>query len=1116
MVKSKKQHSTLLKRLCKIALIGNCILVLSVISNINTYGAIKEQNGLLSISIKEASLPEIFKMLEEQSSYSFVYINNDIDETSKKNIEMEQVDIHDVLSHCLKGSNLDFEISDKTIVIKKTVNQQNQQKSKYTSIKGTIKDEDGNPIPGANIVLLENNTGVISNAKGEYTIKVPSDISGTLVFTFIGFEKQTIKINNKQEINVSLKLDIGELDDIIVTGIVERKKESFTGAVTTVKGEELKTVGNLNVLESLKTIDPSFVIVENSTLGSNPNRIPDIEVRGKTSISTDNLRDEFDNNPNQPLFILDGFETTIQTIVDLDMNRVASITILKDASSTALYGAKAANGVIVVETIKPKSGKLRILYNADLRVEMPDLTDYNLMNAEQKLEYEKLAGAWSTSEINAYDQKRYDKQYNAILAEVKRGVNTYWLNEPLRVGTTLGHSLYIDGGADVFTYGIGVNYRNLQGVMKGSNRKTWGTSIDLTYRKDKLNVSNRLRINGYDANESPYGNFSNFAQANPYFRKTDENGNITKFLDIDGYWSTKFANPLYNETLNGTDNTNNLQITNNLQAIYTFNPKFRFQSGLQISKSFTSAEKFLPPSHTSFSSTEFNERGSFDNTRTDNFNYRVNAMATYAETFNEKHRITTNIRGEVEETSYDRLGIKVVGFPLGTNGNPAYAFSYEPNSKPTTSQSKYRRVNLLSSINYSFDNTYFLDGTYRIDGSTSFGANKKYSPFWSAGAGVNFQRVFNLNENTISLLKLRGNIGSVGNQGFGDLSSVTVYGFEESINIFGQAVTVNTLANPNLRWQNTLTTSVGVDLSMFQNRLNAIFNAFIKKTDPLIVKVDLPSSTGVYSYPINAGLMDARGVEAIIKISPIYKPTENIIWTLGLTVSSLKTVYDGFNNVLASLNEQERKSASLVRYKDGYSPSDMWAVESLGIDPGSGREVFLTKDGVPTFEYNTDDIKVMGNSRPKAEGVISNNLRFKNFMFGVNLRYRVGGDVLNTSLFEKVENISTSERLYNQDLRALTDRWMNPGDISGFKGIQEFSSTPISSRFIQRENVLIGESINLGYDFRNSKLIKSIGLTQLRINAYMNDIFRISTVKVERGTNYPFAKTVSFSLSAGF
>lgn len=1054
---------------------------------------------------KAVTVDEVFSMISHQTDYNFIYSDDLFTNMSLVKLRKGKIKVADLLNECVISNRLKFSISENnTIII-------NKLKLVQKTIKGLVTDQSGMPLPGVTILIKGTKQGTTTDFDGNYAIYANNET--VLVFSYLGFKTVEVVVDGKSKIDVVMEPDLSELEEVVITGIVERKRESFTGAVTSFSGEDLKAIGNLNVIESLKTLDPSFVIIENNYLGSNPNRIPDIEVRGKTSVSTDNLRDEFGNNPNQPLFILDGFETTLRTIIDLDMSRVSSITILKDASSTALYGAKAANGVIVVETVKPKSGKLRVLYSADLRLEMPDLSVYNLMNAEEKLEYEKLAGFYFTADPT--DQKKLDRIYNSTLAEVRRGVDTYWLNEPLQVGVTQGHSLYADGGDNVFTYGVGVNYRNLIGTMKGSNRETWGANIDLTYRKDKLNITNRLRINGFDANESPYGSFSNFAKANPYFRITDEDGNITKFLDIDGLFGTRYSNPLYNGTLNVIDNTENLLLTNNLQAMYTFNNLFRLQSGLQISKGITTAEIFLPPEHTRFTGSSYLERGSYSNTRTDNFNFRLNTMATYAQVFNEKHSITTNIRGEIEETSYERLSVTAVGFPLGTTGNPAYAYSYQPNSKPSTGQSTYRRVNVLGSANYAFDNTYFLDANYRIDGSTSFGSNERYSPFWSVGAGVNLHKTFNINPEVVSLLKLRGNIGELGNQGFGNLSSVTVYGFEQYVNKFGQAVTINTLANPDIEWQNTLTTSVGIDLTMFNNRLNATFNAYTKKTDPLIVKIDLPSSTGVYAYPINAGFMDTKGIEAILRYSPIYNPKENFIWTLGLTASALKNEYGGFNNVLASLNEEARQNESLLRYKDGYSPDDMWAVESLGIDPGTGKEVFKTLDGVPTYVYNSDDVKVMGNSRPTVEGVVSSNLRFQNLSIGVNFRYRVGGDVMNAALFNKVENIQKYD-YSNQDIRALTERWKEPGDEAMFKSISNFDRTPMSSRFIQRENVLIGESINMGYDFSNSGFVKSLGLSQLRINAYMNDTFRLSSVKVERGIDYPFAQNVSLSLNARF
>ena len=1060
------------------------------------------------------SVDQVFKLIKNQTDYTFIYRADLFENYPKISLNKGDINVGELLKLTLSSGEFIYEFAkNNTIIVKNNDADAILKKGQEYIISGHVTDENKMPLPGVTVIIKETKKGVTTDFNGKYSIKTTD--GSTLIFNYIGYEKKEVKVDGNKEINVQLTPAISELDEVVITGIVKRDKRSFTGATTTVSRERLKVIGNSNVLQSLKVLDPSFIIVENNLLGSDPNMLSDIEVRGKTSLSTSDLGDEFGANPNQPLFILDGFETTLRVITDLDMNRVASITILKDASSTALYGAKAANGVIVVETLRATGGKLQVTYNADFRVEMPDLNDYNLMNSTQKLEYEKLSGLWDTDSYNVTGQFKLDKQYNAALAEIKRGVDTYWLNEPVRVGTTLGHSLYASGGGEAVTFGVGLNYKKLEGVMKGSDRENWGASFNLRYRKGKINISNNLYINGYDANDSPYGSFSNFAKANPYFKKTDEDGNITKYLDINDYYGTAYVNPLYNASLNSLDNTSNLQITNNLRAVWTLNSKFRIQSNLQLNKGITTLETFLQPEHTNFRNTTILERGSYSNQRTDLFSYKVNTMISYANLFKDKHSFTANLRGEIEETDNKRISFSAIGYPSGTNGNPSFAYSY-PDSKPNAVYSNYRRVNVLGSVNYDFDRILLFDGTYRLDGSTVFGSNERYSPFWAVGAGVNLNNAFNMDSNKVSQLKLRGNIGSTGNQGFGNLSSVSIYGFTQDVNVFGQGTYLSTLANPNLQWQNTLQTSIGVDGAFFNNRLFTTLNVYNKKTDPLIVRIDLPSSTGIVKYPINTGYMNTKGLEAIVRFSPIYKIDEQIIWTLGATASAVKSEYNGFNSTLESLNDEALVSKSLLRYRDGYSPDDLWTVQSLGIDPTNGLEVFLTKDGMPTYEYNSDDEKVMGNARPTMEGVISSNLRIKNFTFGVNLRYRFGGDVMNTALFNKVENISESSRIYNQDVRALTDRWINPGDVSRFKSIADFSSTQLSSRFIQEENVIVGESINFGYEFKDQPWVSQMGLSRLRLNAYMNEIFRVSSVKTERGINYPFARAISFSLNASF
>ena len=440
-------------------------------------------------------------------------------------------------------------------------------------LRGSVKDKEGFPLPGVAVQVKGTSQGTTTDADGEYYIMVKGVEKPVLVFSFIGMETQEVPFEKgKHRINVTLKESQQVMDEVVVTGIFNRNKESFTGSATTFKAGELKLVGNQNVLQSLKTLDPSFAIIENDTYGSDPNRLPDVEVRGKTSIV--GLTEENFVNPNQPLFILDGFESTLSAVNDLDMDRVASITILKDAAATAINGSKAANGVIVVETKKPEPGQLRVNYNGNFSITYADLSDYNLMNSAEKLEFEKLSGYFGDlDENNNVVNENQQIKYNSTLAEIKRGVDTYWVNEPLRVAFSQKHSLFLEGGDNNnMLYGVGVSYGNTQGVMKDSGKDLINGNIKLIYRKKRFSLSNNLNLDYSKADRETVA-FSRYARSNPYYRKYNEEGKpemvLTsidyKDLDILQIATKKFYNPLYDNAQNSFNQTSTHGFTNNLE-----------------------------------------------------------------------------------------------------------------------------------------------------------------------------------------------------------------------------------------------------------------------------------------------------------------------------------------------------------------------------------------------------------------------------------------------------------------------------------------------------------------------------------------------------------------------
>ncbi|QKJ32806.1 SusC/RagA family TonB-linked outer membrane protein [Mucilaginibacter mali] len=1112
------------KNRCKDRFYTKILLILTLVITL-LFEVRADSYAQITLNEKAASLESILLKIRKQSGYDFFYSNDMMKNAKPVTISVSNASVEEVLKICFKGQPLTYTIKDKAISLKYLPQQTTQQNNEAVLITGKVYDETNKPMPGASVRVKGNNTLLaITDANGNFRINADPD-NDILVVTFIGYKPLEYKIGGKKmPLSITMEMAQTMLKDMVITGMFERKKESFTGASATYTAEQLKAVGNQNVIQSLRTLDPSFIQIENNALGSNPNVLPTIELRGQTSISTTTLKDQFSTDPNQPLFILDGFETSLRNIVDLDMNTVASISILKDAASTAIYGSRAANGVIVIETKKPVPGKIRLSYTSDMKMEMPDLSSYNMMDASEKLQFEKLAGRYKEFNGNVIRQLQLDDVYNTRLKSVLKGVDTYWLSQPLQTGFSHKHSVNASGGDSLLRYDIGGSIRKNNAAMIGEKRDDWGANIGLTYRSGIFNFGNRTYISGSSSAESPYGSYATWVQTNPYYQLLPASEKYLEVAisptvyasDLDGSYNELIPNPLYNASLASFNRTGYFNLTNNLQAIADLSRSLRIQFNAQISKTTSETKVFVSPLNTAYDAiTDPTLRGSYTYSGTNAVGYNVNFNVAYTNTFAQKHILTGNLRAEAEQNNQSLNGYKAVGFPNASNGNPAFAYGFATGSTPNAANALTRRNSLVASVNYSYDYRYNVDLSGSMDGSTAFGSNKRYKPYYAAGVSWNVNKEqFMKAMKWLNLLKLRGNIGINGNQNFGNVSQ-SVYSYYSTINSIGQGVYLSALGAPDLQWQTTQQISLGLDAKMFNNRLTIQLNGYRKYTDPLVVAITLPSSTGLSDYPFNAGVSTTKGMEATINFSPIYHPG-TVVWTLGLTASSLTQKYANFDNKLSSLNTELRASNSLTRYRDGYSSYDLWAVPSLGIDPATGQEVFLKKNGQYTFDYSTDDQVVVGSSRPRAEGVISTTLNYKGFNFGAFVRYIWHRDQFNTALYNKVENISYQSLRYNQDKRALYDRWKNPGDVSQFKSIAVSATTPISSRFIQTENSFSGESINIGYEFRNRAWLSKCGLSALNLNAYSNDLFYASTIKRERGIDYPYTRSVSMSVRLTF
>jgi TonB-linked SusC/RagA family outer membrane protein len=1009
-------------------------------------------------------------------------------------------------------------------------------------IKGVVLDAStGETLPGASVYEKnDRGKGTTTDPDGNFSLWV-KDYNVVLMVSYLGMETQQIRLkSNIPSYTIRMKESAGkELEEVVVSaGIIQRNKLGFTGSYNTVSGDELQAIGNPNVLQSLKALDPSFIISDNNLAGSNPNQLATIAIRGGTTMSLSAVLDDTSVNPNEPLFILDGFETTLQRINDMDINRIESITILKDAGSTAIYGSRGANGVVVIESIKPKMGEIRTNYSGDYQLAVADLSVYNLMNAAEKLQFELKSESYYGDQENFLFNLNgggYDngiEMYNTNRARVAQGYDTYWLKIPIRTALSDYHSLNVSGGNKDFLYQLGGNYRNTSGVMKGSSRRSFGGNSILTYRANAVSFTNQMDIlitNGYDG---AWGSFSNFAQANPYYAMRNADGTIPPY--IDGYYRggewiepQKAPNPYYNASLESKAETQIFTFTNNTSFSWFIRENLRWQGSLNLNTTKSSAVNFKDPRHTDFSTYDYRRQGEYTSSDGNRWEYNLNSSVNYTHSFFGSHNITLIGRWAVREQHSDSHSFIATGFPMGAEGIPSFAYSYKENTHPGYSENVRREINLLGAFSYNYRYRYLLDFNYSNDGSTAFGSNRPFHDFWSLGLGWNINKeAFAKDWTWIQELKLRGSYGINGNQNVNNVTS-SVYSYMSGNDIFGMASYLYQFANRDLQWQVAEKRSAGLNAS-FRKRLTITADVYRTATNPLVVELDQKASTGLYKYPVNMGHITTDGYELTVGYYLVRNMERRILWHVRLMGGSYTSTYGGFNTALAKLNSQYKTEAgeqgikaenninSLKRYEDGNSPTALWAVRSLGIDPATGNEVFQSKSGQPTLTYNSDDRVVIADSKPLLEGVFGMSLTYKHFIASFNIRYRWGGYDFNRALYSKVENISTTALAYNQDKRALYGRWQNPGDIAEFKRINLQTSTPVSSRFIQRNNMLRGESARISWDFSTDKWIKKIKLRDLRLNFSMTDVFTWSTMKQERGIDYPFQRGFSVGLTAGF
>lgn len=1094
------------------------------------------QQTRVSLKLGHVSVKQLFIEIEKATDLAFVYNSTDVEKIGTVEVDFTNEEVSKILDYCLNGTGFTYSFVNNHIVIKKA-EKLIQQQPEERIITGKVMDKKtGAPLPGATIKIKGTTIGTASDIDGKFELTIAGNVAA-LEVSFIGYENMEVAVGKKEYVEVLMVASNAEMEEVVVTGIFTRKADSYTGAVTTIKKEDLQKVGNQNILQSLKNIDPSFQVLESNEFGSDPNRVPEIQMRGASNFS--DMKDKYQTNPNQPLFIVDGFEQTIEKVMDMDMNRVASVTLLKDATAKALYGSKGANGVVVIETIAPEAGRLRVSYTGNLNIQTPDLSSYRLANAAEKLEIERRAGVYTSVSNNPVEQQLKDEKYNEYLNEVIRGVDTYWLSKPLRVGVGHKHSLTFEGGDDAVRYSVDFSYNKVTGVMKGSDREVISGGFNFQYRFGDFLFRNQLSVSFNKSDESPYGAFSEYAQLNPYWRPYNEDGTIREVLGDYNVANQQGSHPIYNPLINADLNTKNstdyTDITNNLYVEWDAFEGMKVKGRLGIITQKNGSEVFLPRDHTSFrdispDSEEYFTRGKYTMGNGKNSDINTDISLNYSKMFG-KHLVFANAQWSLGQRKSEMVYFQAEGFANNKMDYITHAKQYVSGS-PYGDESMSRETSILLSANYSYDDRYLMDVTYRANASSLFGRDKRWGHFWSAGIGWNIHKEkFMENVTFFEKLRLRASTGYSGSQNFNSYQAVATYKYynDSYDNIIGSYLL--SLANPDLQWQKTQDNNFGIEVS-FLNSVDITFDYYIKNTKNLLTPVSLPPSVGFDSYTENLGETKNKGLEAKINYRAIKDAERELYFSVYASAMHNKNKITKISDALSVMNnerDEEKVNGSSsnpdhengkgvtkpsVRYAEGQSMDAIWAVRSLGIDPMNGNEVFLSADGKMVYAWNPKDQVVVGDALPKVQGTFGFNFEYKGFTVNTSFAYKLGGQYYNQTLVDKIENADIQ---YNVDRRMYTDRWTTPGVAAKYKAFN--SSQPFTrptSRFVQDLNELSMTSLNIGYDFRNWKFMKGGMIERLKVQFYANELFRASTVKTERGTEYPYARTFSFSVQATF
>ncbi|MFA6084266.1 TonB-dependent receptor [Mucilaginibacter sp.] len=1103
----------------------------------------------ISIVGQNLSLKNVFKEINKQSGYLFIYSDEILQKSNPVTLNITKGTLEQVLDKCFENQPLTYQLIEKTIVVKANTL---TVKAPPLIIKGIVVDENGGTIPGVSVKIKGTLTGTVTDNKGNYTISIPGT-NNILVFSFVGYKTKEIQVNSAGVYNVVLEPNIRQLEETIVIGYGQVRKSDLTGAISKVNMADL---GKAPVIAFTEALAGRVAGVQVSSNDGQPGSAQEIVIRGAGSLT----------QSTAPLYVIDGFPSENFDARSLNSEDIESINVLKDASATAIYGARASNGVIIIETKKGKLGKpvvsLNSLYGFQATRKQMDLMD----------PFEYVSYQYERNPVSTTARYLTDGRTLESYKDVK-GIN--WANEVFTSSPYLINNVAIRGGTEKTKYSISGSTNNQHGIISntGTQRYQGRISLDQTINsKLKVGVYANYSNNsnsGIIAASSAGSNTTTYLFSNIWgYRPINNDPNID-LLDADfDPLVTSADNARFNPVVT-VENTNRVSTAKELLANaylnYAINQNFTLRIAGTVNNR-SSVNKNFYNSKTIQGSpfNPVNVRGVNGNISYSELNNWSNENTlSYQKTFNKVHRINAVAGFSMQSSSSNLFGVAVQNIPNEELGYSGFDEGI-PYSSPASS-SIFTLASLYARVNYSYKSKYLFTTTIRGDGSSKFAQGKKWGYFPSAAFAWNMaQEPFFKNLSFISESKIRVTYGLTGNNRVNDFAYLSNLGMPVANSYSWNNATPSkgivpvNLGNLDLRWEVAEQIDLGYDLSLFNNRIELTADVYRKTTRDLLLNAQLPGTTGFSTAFKNIGKLSNEGLE--LSINSVNVRTPSFTWTSNFNIS--------FNrNKVLELTEGQDKLFSFVGFESQYNTTPLYIAqigkpvamfygyifdgiyqygdfdnpspgnyvlkksiptngdERGNIKPGDIKYKDINNDGV----VNGYDQTIIGRVLPIHTGGFSNNFTYKNFDLNILMQWSYGNNIYNANriLFEG----NSTLRLEMNQFASYNNRW-TPTNASNtiFRVGGQGPLGRYSDRTIEDGSYLRLKTISLGYSIK-SNILKRLNIKSLRVTAAAQNLLtwtKYSGMDPEVSSRnsiltpgfdfsaYPQAQTLVFGINASF